>query len=87
MKNGAPPDEFGVLQCLSPIEFHGLTSVIDFLWLSFFGFWYLLSQFFREGMGSFNTKPNILHVFILKLPFKAKMKQSHQLYCNKNCGI
>ena len=30
MKSGAPPDKFGVLYCLLPIEFHGFTSRIDF---------------------------------------------------------
>ena len=30
MKNGAPPDKFGVLHCLLSIEFHGFTSTIDF---------------------------------------------------------
>ena len=29
MKCGAPPDIFGVLYCLLPIEFHGFTSRIN----------------------------------------------------------
>ena len=29
MKSGAPPDKFGVLHCLLPIEFHGFTSRIN----------------------------------------------------------
>ena len=29
MKSGAPPDKFGVLYCLLPIEFHGFTSRIN----------------------------------------------------------
>ena len=30
MKSGTPPDKFGVLYRLLPIEFHGFTSKIDF---------------------------------------------------------
>ena len=30
MKSGAPPDKVGVLYHLLPIEFHGVTSRIDF---------------------------------------------------------
>ena len=30
MKDGAPPDRFGVRHRLLPIEFHGFTSIIDF---------------------------------------------------------
>ena len=30
MKSGAPPDKFGVLLHLVPIEFHGFRSRIDF---------------------------------------------------------
>ena len=30
IENGAPPDKFGVLYQLLPIEFHGLNSRIDF---------------------------------------------------------
>ena len=30
MQSGAPPDKVGVLYHLSPIEFHGFTSRIDF---------------------------------------------------------
>ena len=30
MKSGAPPDKFGVLYHMLPIEFHGVTSRIDF---------------------------------------------------------
>ena len=29
MKSGAPPDKFGVLQLMLPIEFHGFTSRIN----------------------------------------------------------
>ena len=39
MKSGAPPDKFGVLPRLFPIEFHGFTSRIDFQELSIFGSW------------------------------------------------
>ena len=37
MKNGAPPDKFGVLH---HVEFHGFTSKINFRGLSLVGFWY-----------------------------------------------
>ena len=33
----APPDKIRALHCLLPIEFHGLTSRIDFKGLSLFG--------------------------------------------------
>ena len=54
MKRGAPPDKFGVLYRLLPIEFHEFTSRI-ILWV--ITLWCLvLSQFFRDGMGPFKTK-------------------------------
>ena len=38
MKSRAPPEKFGVLPRLFPMEFHGFTSRIDFKELPIFGF-------------------------------------------------
>ena len=49
-KNGAPPDELGVLNRFLPVEFHGFISEIlgvITLWLLAFGTWYYV--FLNKG--------------------------------------
>ena len=53
MKSGAPPDTFGVLYRLLPIEFHDFTNRIYFLGLSLFDI--LSYLIFREVMGPFRS--------------------------------
>ena len=53
VKSGAPSDKVRVLYWLFPIEFHGITSMIDFQGLSLGSYWSYLN-FFRDGMGPFN---------------------------------